>query len=93
VNKDVDPEDDPDYIPADWDSIKIQMDDNLHIDKEDYIKRFSGMPGYLKKAWLEGEFALENQLFDFKPRKDGKPYHVINSMPILHNRPLVGEDW
>ena len=93
VNKDVDPEDDPDYNPDDWDAIKIQMEDNLHIDIEDYKKRFSGMPGYLKKAWLEGEFALENQLFDFRKTKDGRPYHVIHSMPMLNGKPIVGEAW
>lgn len=93
VNKDVDPADDPDYDPRDWDCIKIQMADNSHIDIDDYIKRFAGMPSYLKKAWLEGEFALENQLFDFKPRKDDKPYHVINSLPIMNGRPIIGWDW
>jgi hypothetical protein len=93
VNKDVDPEDDPDYDPNDWGAIKIQMADNKHIDIEDYLKRFSGMAGYLKKAWLEGEFSLENQLFDFKPRRDGKPYHVISSLPIMNNRPIIGDLW
>lgn len=93
VNKDVDPEDDQDYNPNDWDSIKIQMEDNVHIDQEQYKKRFSGMPAYLKKAWLDGEFALENQLFDFKPRKDGTPYHVIPNLPILGNKPIIYEEW
>lgn len=93
VNKDVPPEDDPDYNPADWDAIKIQMADNMHIDIEDYKKRFAGMPTYLKKAWLEGDFALENQLFDFKPTADGKPYHVISEMPQINGKPLVGVSW
>lgn len=91
VNKDVDPEDDSDYNPNDWDAIQIQMDDNKHIDKEDYKKRFAGMPAYLKKAWLEGEFALENQLFDFKPidKETKQPYHVIKEMPTIGGRPLI----
>jgi hypothetical protein len=93
VNKDVEPEDDSDYDPADWDSIRIQMEDNLHIDLEDYRKRFAGMPSYLKKAWLDGEFALENQLFDFRPNREGKPYHVIKDMPTINGKPLVGIQW
>lgn len=93
VNKDVDPEEDPDYNPDDWDSLKIQMEDNVHIDQEQYKKRFAGMPAYLKKAWLDGEFALENQLFDFHPTKDKEPYHVIPSLPTINGAPLVHEDW
>lgn len=93
VNKDVDPEDDPDYNPVDWDSIKIQMEDNSHLDIEDYKKQFAGMPAYLKKAWLDGEFALENQLFDFKPTKNSKPYHVIKEIPTINGKPLVGATW
>jgi hypothetical protein len=93
VNKDVDPEEDPDYDPRNWDAIQIQMADNQHIDIEDYKKRFAGMPGYLKKAWLEGEFALENQLFDFRPTKEQKPYHVIKGMPTIGDVPLVYEEW
>jgi hypothetical protein len=93
VNKDVDPADDADYDPADWDSIKIQMDDNAHIDREDYKKRFAGMPAYLRKAWLDGEFALENQLFDFKPTKDGQEYHVIHDLPTIGRKPILGIEW
>lgn len=93
VNKDVDPEDDPDYTPEDWGSIRIQMEDNPHIDKEQYIKRFAGMPSYLKKAWLDGDFALENQLFDFKPNKNKEEYHVITSLPMLNNKPIISERW
>lgn len=93
VNRDVDPETDPDYDPTEYGAIKIQMEDNTHIDQEQYKKRFAGMPAYLKKAWLEGEFAMENQLFDFRPTKDGKPYHVIKDLPMIGGRPIVGEAW
>lgn len=93
INKDVDPEEDPDYNPFDWGNIKIQMEDNPHIDQDQYKKRFAGMPAYLRKAWLEGEFTLENQLFDFKPRKDGKEYHVINSLPTIGGLPIIEEGW
>lgn len=91
VNKDVDPEEDGDYNPNDWASIQIQLDDNKHIDKEDYKKQFSGMPAYLRKAWVDGEFALENQLFDFYPKKNGQPYHVIPNVPMIGETPLIYE--
>jgi phage terminase large subunit len=93
VNKDVDPDDDPDYNPNDWDAIKIQMADNQHIDTEDYLKQFSGMPGYLKKAWLDGDFALENQLFDFKRTKNDKPWHVINEVPLIGKHPILSYEF
>lgn len=92
VNKDVDPEEDADYNPNNWGSMKIQMEDNPYLDQEQYKKRFAGMPAYLKKAWLEGEFALENALFDFSPRRDGEEYHVIRSMPTLGDTPLLYQD-
>ena len=93
VDHDVDPSEDPDYIPSDWASLRIDRQHNPHIDQAQYIKRFSAMPAYIKKAWLEGEFALENQLFDFYPNKDGKPYHVINSLPLLGDKPIIQEIW
>lgn len=93
INKDVEPEDDADYNPSDWDAIKIQMEDNPHIDKEQYKARFAGMPAYLRKAWLEGEFALENQMFDFAPNRDGSPWHVITSMPTIKGMPVIYEDY
>lgn len=95
VNKDVEPEDDPDYNPDDWDSIKIQMEDNAqHLDLEDYRKRFSGMPEYLRKAWLDGDFSLENALFDFKKTtREGKDWHVIHEMPYINGKPIIAETW
>lgn len=95
VNKDVEPEDDPDYNPEDWDAIKIQMEDNAeHLDIEDYKRRFAGMPDYLRKAWLDGEFSLENALFDFKKRtREGKEWHVISQMPYTNGKPIISETW
>ena len=77
VYKDVDPEDDENYFPASWGSIQINMEDNPHLDIKEYKKQFAGLPDHIRKAWLEGEFQEENALFDFKPSKNGKPYHVI----------------
>lgn len=86
VNKEVDPAEDPDYNPNDWYSIHANLEDNPYLDEKQYRKRFSGLPAHVRKAWVEGEFVLENALFDFQPFRrvenaDGTfsrtPYHVI----------------
>lgn len=93
VNKDVDPEEDSDYSPLDWGSIRIQMEDNPHIDRDQYRKRLASMPAHIRKAWLDGEFSLESQMFDLKPNKDGCEYHVITSLPTFGGIPILEELW
>jgi hypothetical protein len=79
VDKNVDRDEDPDYNPDDWYSIK----DNPYLDTAQYSKRFSGLPSHVRKAWVEGEFAYENALFNFQPlTKEGKPYHVIYDIDL-----------
>lgn len=82
VTKDIDPEEDPDYDPAEWDYIQINMEDNPHLDLEQYKKRFAGLPAHLRKAWLDGEFSDEEALFEFKPFRDGRPYHVLKELDL-----------
>jgi len=79
--KDIEPEEDEEYVPDDFLAIQTRMGDNTHVDLEQYRKRFAGMPDHVKKAWLEGEFQPENMLFDVKRFKDGKPWHVIQELP------------
>lgn len=86
VEQDVDPEDDPDYCKADWFAIKANLEDNPYL-PADYRKRLSTLKGGLRKAWLDGEFSIENALFDFKPKvrlENGEviPYHVINDIDL-----------
>lgn len=92
VDKDVDPEDDPDYNPDSYHAIKVQAEDNVNLDTEQYHKRFVGMAEHVRKAWLEGEFSLENALFDVHPKrriyneKGGLekiiPYHYIEELDV-----------
>lgn len=82
VDKSVDPEENPDYFPDDWGYVRIDMEDNPFLDQTQYRKRFAGMPDHIRKAWLEGEFADEYALFDFRPTKrdaygESQPWHVI----------------
>jgi len=80
VNKIVDPEEDPDYNPDDWFSIHANLASNPHLDQVQYRKRFSGLPSHVRKAWVDGEFVLENALFNLEPSREGKPWHVIHDL-------------
>ncbi|MGE3341475.1 MAG: phage terminase large subunit [Candidatus Altimarinota bacterium] len=82
VTKDVLPEEDPDYDPDEWGYIQINHTDNPYADVEQYEKRLANLPPYLRKAWLEGEFADEEALFEFHPKRDGNPYHVLEDIDI-----------
>ena len=82
VTKDVDPDEDPDYDPSEWGYLQVNMEDNPFLDIEQYKKRFANLPPHLRKAWLEGEYADEEALFDFKPNKDGLPYHVLEDIDL-----------
>ena len=85
VHRIVDTDDDEfeNYFPEDWGYIQINMEDNPHIDVDDYKRRLSNLPPHLRKAWLYGEFADEAALFDFKPRdEEGRPYHVVEELDL-----------
>lgn len=92
VDKDVEPEVDPDYNPQDWYSIKANADENPYLDLAQYKKRFSGLAEHVRKAWVDGDFVLENALFDVIPQRqvmyevDGQtvfekvPYHYLDTL-------------
>lgn len=67
VMKDVDPEDDPKYNPALWHAVKGNLEDNPYVDADQYAQQFSGLSKHVLKAWVEGDFSLENALFDVRP--------------------------
>jgi phage terminase large subunit len=84
VDKSVDLLENPEYNPDDWYSIKANLPDNPYLDQVQYRKRFQGLAAHVRKAWLDGEFVLENALFDLIPtiRETGHPYHVINDIDL-----------
>ena len=82
VTKDVDPIEDSDYLPGDWGHIVINMEDNPHLDLDQYRKRFAGLPEHIKKAWLHGEYMEDSSLFRFEATREGKPYHIINEVNV-----------
>lgn len=91
VEKDITYEEDPTYDPAEWCSIKANAKDNPHLDLDQYAKRFVGIPEHVRKAWIDGDFVLENALFDVRPKilvkqTDGterlEPYHYVDSLDL-----------
>lgn len=78
VLKEVDYDEFPDYNPTEWYDVHANLVDNPHLDHEQYSKRFSPLAPHIRKAWVDGEFVLENSLFDFYATRAGKPFHVIN---------------
>jgi hypothetical protein len=83
VEKDVDREEYRDYDPSEWGAIKLQLEDNPHLDRQEYTKQFAGLPPHIRKAWLDGEPTVEGAIFDVHMRKDGKPWHEIRELPTL----------
>ncbi len=94
IDKDVDLEEDPEYVPSEWRSIKISMDDNTDLDRVAYRKGLGvGLSLALRKAWFEGVRYDERALFELKPFVEVKkvvdgegvtvkePYHVIEELP------------
>lgn len=75
---------DENYFPDEWQSMRIDMEDNPTLDLEQYRKRFAKMAPHVKAAWLRGEYMAENPLFSFFPKDPatGKPYHVIYDLDL-----------
>jgi len=87
IAKDVLLELEPDYDPTEYQSIHTTLDDNPHVDREQYIRRLSGLPAHIKRAWLYGEWIIEGAYFhDFWPSKGEQVWHVADEYPIVKPR-------
>jgi phage terminase large subunit len=94
VDKTLDFEVAPDYNPADYVTLFSTLADNPHLDVAAYRKRLADLPAHVRKAWLDGEFSDEGAYFsDFRPTKDGEPYHVIETLPTVKGKPLLEQPW
>lgn len=89
ITKDIEPEEDPEYDPGDWDSIHLTLDDNPFLDKDQYRKRFAGLPDAYRKAWLDGLWGVEGAYFTIRPD------HVVQTIPTiaLENEELPATRW
>ena len=63
IARDVTKDEDPEYVPEDWGSLHMTMDDNPSLDKAQYLKQFAGIPEAYRKAWLRGEWGIEGAYF------------------------------
>jgi hypothetical protein len=89
VTKQVTSEESDDYNPDDYASIKMVPADNPYMDWAQYRRRLANLPEHVRKAWLDGEWVIDGVYFaDFKPLKDGRPWHVIDEAPIYRGVPL-----
>lgn len=86
-------EEDPEYDPKDYGHIHSVLADNEYLDANEYKKRFSGLPEHVRRAWLDGERMIEDQLFDVRRTKDNKPYHEIKELPTIDGQPLLSLPW
>jgi hypothetical protein len=82
IDKQVDFEESEEYDATDYEAIKMVPADNPHMDWKQYHKRLANLPEHVRKAWLLGEWVIEGVYFaDFKAKKDGAPWHVLDEMP------------
>jgi len=89
VTKQVPAEESDEYDPNDYTAIRMRPEDNPHMDWAQYRRRLANLPEHVRKAWLDGEWVIEGVYFsDFKPQKDGQPWHVIDEAPVYRDVPL-----
>lgn len=93
VDQTVEPEDDPEYDPADWLAVEMHRADNPSIDEAEYRKQFAGLPAHYRSAWLDGVRMDARTLFEVVKTKDGKPYHYISELPTVSGTPLLRVPW
>lgn len=94
VDKTTNLEEYPDYNPADFEYQFSSLADNPHLDRLEYEKRLRNLPEHVRRAWLHGEFVFEGSYFvDFRPTKDGEPWHVIDSLPAWKGKSILQHPW
>lgn len=67
IGKNITPEEDAEYIPHEWGSLHMTMDDNPSLNRAKYLKRFAGLAEAYKKAWLRGEWGVDGAYFTITP--------------------------
>jgi len=85
----------PDYDPAEWRAIHVDMDDNSHVNIADYEKRMRNLPSEaLRRAYRHGEWVSEGAMFsEWRETFNGRPWHVIEELPKVKGTPLPEVPW
>jgi hypothetical protein len=91
IGKNVEREEDPEYNPADWGSIKIEKQDNDYVDYQQYDKRFAGLSKAYQDAWRDGTWGVDGAYFDVRAE------HIIKCVPTISGSdnlpPRMALDW
>jgi hypothetical protein len=91
IGRDVTPEEDDEYVAAEWGAIKLNREDNIYLDVDQYDKRFAGLPEAYRKAWLDGIWGVEGAYFDIRDE------HLIRELPVvstdMETRPALQWPW
>lgn len=95
IDKNPSAEEAPDYIPADWRAIKVNLDDNPDVDQTSYDKRLRSLPTEaLRRAYRYGEWVTEGTFFgEWRETLEGKSWHVIDELPRFSGRPMLDTPW
>lgn len=87
------------YKKEEWRSIKMNLVDNPHMDREEYEQSLQMLGNdVLRRAYVDGEWLVEGQFFnEFKEKQDEKDWHVVNEMPLYNYEgrriPIVDVPW
>lgn len=108
VDHTVDPEDYPEYNPADYQMIFSRLEDNDHLDVKAYRAKLANLPEHVRRAWLDGERVDEGAYFsDFCKQKlvhvgdddmQLVPWHTVSTLPKWRDedgqeRPILDFKW
>lgn len=71
--------------PEDFAFVSARVEDNAALMDNDpaYLQRLNDLPEHLRRAYKDGDWDIfAGQVFDWRERLDGKPYHVIEPFII-----------
>jgi hypothetical protein len=87
MDQDVTAEEDPQYDASHWRHIRLALDDNPSLDKDEYLQQFSGLPAHYRAAWVDGVRMESRTLFEVLPK------HRIAELPTVDGVPLLQVPW
>lgn len=95
IDRSVTEDENPEYRKDEWRSIKMNLIDNPHLNKQEYERKLLMLPNEsLRRAYIEGEWLVEGQFFhQFRERLDGREWHVISEMPKINGVPVHLVPW
>lgn len=94
ITKSVQPEEDPEYRPENYEAIRTKPEDNPHLDWEKYRRRLGANSEKIRRAWLDGEWVTEGAYFiEWKPAKEGRDWHVIEELPTVRGQSILSQPW